>query len=310
LAYQPDHPCLGCGKTLPATSGQGRRRLYCSNTCRPAGHPRNRGNAARASIAADPARQAPATADAAVRRTPRTGVCDECGVSFLAAGSSGNVSSKCPDHRVRVGNYIACRGCGKPCSNTARGKMCRECQKRPCLICGKIGVGYRYCSARCRNRATERCQCLECGREFIGGRGRRTCSRACMTARQKAAPRSSRPCAGCGAEIIAPRRLCKPCRAGRIRVGWHVKSVKRRGIASASRIEIRGLGERDGWRCHLCKRKVNPTVEWPHPRSPSFDHLIPISAGRPDDPTNLALAHLGCNMRRGTRGTAQLLLFG
>jgi 5-methylcytosine-specific restriction endonuclease McrA len=48
----------------------------------------------------------------------------------------------------------------------------------------------------------------------------------------------------------------------------------------------------------------------PHPRSPTVDHLIPVSEGGTDAPENLRLAHRTCNTKRGTRGTVQLLLVG
>lgn len=70
------------------------------------------------------------------------------------------------------------------------------------------------------------------------------------------------------------------------------------------------LGERDGWRCHLCRLRVDRTLTSPHPMSGTFDHLIPVADGGTDAPINLALAHRHCNTRRGRRGLAQLLLVG
>jgi hypothetical protein len=64
------------------------------------------------------------------------------------------------------------------------------------------------------------------------------------------------------------------------------------------------IAERDGWRCHLCKKIVNVTAM-------SIDHLIPRIAGGTNDPQNLALAHIHCNKIRGVnRLPAQLRLFG
>jgi 5-methylcytosine-specific restriction endonuclease McrA len=80
-------------------------------------------------------------------------------------------------------------------------------------------------------------------------------------------------------------------------------------VAGAA-LSIDQLGERDGWRCHLCRRRVSRTMRSPHPRSASFDHLIPVSHGGTDAPENLRLAHRGCNSRRGNRGAVQLQLVG
>lgn len=68
--------------------------------------------------------------------------------------------------------------------------------------------------------------------------------------------------------------------------------------------------ERDGWRCHLCKRRVVRAQVVPHPQSPVIDHLIPIADGGPDTPGNVATAHFMCNSVRRDVGQAQLLLFG
>lgn len=70
------------------------------------------------------------------------------------------------------------------------------------------------------------------------------------------------------------------------------------------------LGGRDGWRCHLCRRRVNRVLVSPDPMSGTFDHLLPIADGGTDAPQNLALAHRICNTRRGRRGVAQLALVG
>lgn len=58
---------------------------------------------------------------------------------------------------------------------------------------------------------------------------------------------------------------------------------------------------RDRGRCHLCGKHVKRV-------DASMDHLRPISLGGVHAPYNVSLAHLKCNLRRGTRGPAQLLL--
>lgn len=67
---------------------------------------------------------------------------------------------------------------------------------------------------------------------------------------------------------------------------------------------------RDGWRCHLCGRKVKRTNDYTRPLSPTVDHLIPLSRGGLDAPSNLACAHRLCNSVRSDIGAAQLILFG
>jgi hypothetical protein len=69
--------------------------------------------------------------------------------------------------------------------------------------------------------------------------------------------------------------------------------------------------ERDGWRCQICKRKVNRQLKFPDPLSRSVGHIIPISEGGPDAPSNVRLEHLKCNLEyRFGKIPAQLLLIG
>ena len=76
------------------------------------------------------------------------------------------------------------------------------------------------------------------------------------------------------------------------------------------RIDLLELGDRDGWRCHLCTRRVDPALKHPHPKSGTRDHLIPIADGGEHTWSNVKLAHRDCNIRRRTGGTAQLMLVG
>lgn len=71
------------------------------------------------------------------------------------------------------------------------------------------------------------------------------------------------------------------------------------------------LGERDGWVCHICSKrvpKVAGTAE--QPMGATVDHLIPIAHGGEHVWANVALAHRNCNISRGARGVAQLRLVG
>ena len=66
-----------------------------------------------------------------------------------------------------------------------------------------------------------------------------------------------------------------------------------------SREELKGIVARDRGRCHLCRKPVRPGSKAFDTRS--FDHLIPVLRGGPWAEWNLALAHVRCNQRRGSR---------
>lgn len=69
--------------------------------------------------------------------------------------------------------------------------------------------------------------------------------------------------------------------------------------------------ERDGWRCYMCSRKLSPRSTFPHRRSATIDHLIPISKGGSHEPSNVRTACHACNSGKNNRGgNEQLMLIG
>ncbi|MEU9218915.1 HNH endonuclease [Streptomyces sp. NPDC048376] len=60
---------------------------------------------------------------------------------------------------------------------------------------------------------------------------------------------------------------------------------------------------RDGWVCQLCHEPIDQTIAWPHPKSPSIDHIIPLSRGGAHALSNVQSAHLGCNSSKRDRDT-------
>lgn len=60
----------------------------------------------------------------------------------------------------------------------------------------------------------------------------------------------------------------------------------------------RMYAERDGWMCHLCDGAIDPVPTTDIARNVSIDHLIPRSSGGSHYPSNLRVAHRGCNLGR------------
>lgn len=110
------------------------------------------------------------------------------------------------------------------------------------------------------------------------------------------------------------RRYCETCYLDRRRSrGRDYENRRRVAILSRENEHIDSLEiyERDGWKCKLCHRKVNPKLSWPHPKSASLDHIIPIAKGGTHLRTNVHLAHLTCNASKRDRGGGeQLMLIG
>ncbi len=58
---------------------------------------------------------------------------------------------------------------------------------------------------------------------------------------------------------------------------------------------------RDGWTCQLCHEPIDRAIVWPHPKSPSIDHIVPLSRGGTHALSNVQSAHLGCNSSKRDR---------
>lgn len=66
--------------------------------------------------------------------------------------------------------------------------------------------------------------------------------------------------------------------------------------------------------CAICGKPVDFNLKYPHPLSPTIDHIIPLAkGGHPSDIDNLQLAHRCCNRQKsdkltlvaGTEGKSQ-----
>lgn len=82
------------------------------------------------------------------------------------------------------------------------------------------------------------------------------------------------------------------------------RRARKRDAPIVERFDAHAIYKRDGWRCHICKKKVAK-------KQASLDHLIPLSQGGSHTSDNVALAHRRCNSKRGPgRIPAQLRLVG
>lgn len=103
-----------------------------------------------------------------------------------------------------------------------------------------------------------------------------------------------RPCLGCGKAVEGAR--CPSCqREANQLVAARRKAWGQRTGSTVSPARRRRILDRDGWRCHICKRKIA------HARDAHIDHVHPRSAGGSDADSNLAAAHRWCNQRKGAK---------
>lgn len=180
----------------------------------------------------------------------------------------------------------------------------------------------QFCSDQCRSKChpTPRTAkvgprpCAFCGWTFQSTFAtHQFCSIECGTASRGVVRRTSRftviswdECEDCGEtwlNLFSQRTRCQPCSESNRRARVALRRAAHRG-ADGNRIDPLDVFNRDGWICQLCAAPVLPFVRWPHPRSASIDHIVPVSRGGPHVESNLQLAHLGCNSAKRDRVAA------
>lgn len=216
-------------------------------------------------------------------RPPRQ--CESCGAEFPSRrGGPRWCSEDCKPRCIEAGCDLPRRTKGRCSYHYASGGP------RRCLTCSSPVQGkLKYCSPDCYPQCTVT-WCSERGR--IAG----LCWRHDSQRRNIGELRTEFSCGICGDEIApvnqnglaikANTRLCSPCRAG---------------YRASSGISITALILRDGLDCSLCFQPIDTSLTWPNPGSISIDHIRPRSLGGSNDPSNLALSHLGCNCSKGNR---------
>ncbi len=144
-------------------------------------------------------------------------------------------------------------------------------------------------------------------------RGKIFCSQRCANAVSKRRSRRGehgkgpKPCATCGKTFDAVRSTHRWCSQQCRNRHFGLVRSRSRAKPSGATYTDREIFERDGWRCHLCGDKVDPTVDRRHPDGATIDHLVPISLGGEDEPANVATAHWKCNRDKGTRAVGEQL---
>ena len=201
---------------------------------------------------------------------------------------------------------------------------------------GHLGRPKKFCSQQCNRRVQNRkanrrrlpapiapertCIDATCGKVFEPGRRDQVyCSPRCRVndgqrrrwhgeeLRQGA--EFERTCVECGNSFVARKANAKWCsQTCRIRTCRRDES-RRRGPGSTEDAPYvdREIFERDGWRCHLCRKLVKKGAPRNDPDGASIDHIVPRSEGGADAPHNVATAHLRCNLRKGVRAMNEQL---
>lgn len=161
-----------------------------------------------------------------------------------------------------------CRVISRRKENSACGKR-RNAARRVlahCVVCG-IQIDRAGKRLRCEtHRGQKLIRCLGCGEDKVVHCGNKMfCSRECDR-KVKAAPPLTEE---------QERR-----QTARRHIRRQLPSIWRNGD------------------CGICRRPVDKSNRWPHPMSPTVDHIIPVREGGGDGLDNLQLAHMRCNQSK------------
>lgn len=196
------------------------------------------------------------------------------------------------------------------CSKACRQRIYRA--EHPAYVERQNELGRERSAARYQPAQAVERKCAVCSATFLGRPNGMLCSNTC----QNRARRASKAKRGTlvAEKARAARRYAEryPEKvAERSRDTARRRRARVRGAELGRNFSGREVAERDGNRCHLCGGRVNLRLKHPHPRSASLDHLVPLALGGSHELANVRLAHLDCNVSKGTRAMGeQLLLIG
>jgi len=186
-----------------------------------------------------------------------------------------------------------------------------------CKQCGKKFEAYGdkerlFCSRACFGKCNRTLigttrKCEVCGNLFEPGyKNQKCCSESCAHKKQWSEKQKtvSLICEHCGLEFKVYnncRSSAKYCSSTcKNAYNNHVKRARKRN-ANIEKVFPYKVYERDGWICQLCGKKVDKKIHYPNFMCASLDHVIPISKGGTHETNNVQLAHLICNIRKGTK---------
>jgi HNH endonuclease len=213
----------------------------------------------------------------------------------------------------------------------ARAAKCGECGGP--VVQPELGRPKLYCSPKCNRRVHNR----RSNRRRLPMRNPTPKPRACAYCKAMFVPRrndqiycpgswcvqyayQARRAAGAPLRQVEQQLRCQECdkefTAFKSNARWCSLTCKnrntnrvmsrRRGSAPRVPYTDREIFERDQWRCHLCRKPVDPDLPRTHRDGATIDHILPISLGGADEPSNVATAHWHYNHKKRAQLTEQL----
>jgi hypothetical protein len=163
-----------------------------------------------------------------------------------------------------------------------------------CLYCDAISNGRKFCGARCGARysrgSPKTLLCKVCGIDFRPTERNICCSDKCRAEYSRIYSR------GYYAISLSTRPEFKSAVRN---AEYKRKALKRSAFIEEVSLEI--IYRRDKGICWLCNKKVDLKIEWPNSGFATLDHVVPLVHGGLHSYSNIKLAHLQCNCRKGAK---------
>lgn len=218
--------------------------------------------------------------------------------------------------------------CSKRCRADARnerrnyGKQIKNCE-----WCGKKFEGlkhHKYCSKECRVKSNNKMsktrykkKCPICGETFhCPIKEQKYCSDKCgsiAAVNTMKKTKIEKKCKRCGKEFVTDN-LSKNqiyCSQHCADVAWRDKRRAIKRDVYLEDVTLNYLYERDNGICQICGKKVSLKYNYPHKKSATIDHIIPLSKGGEHSKRNCQLTHWECNYKKRDKiTTKQLNLLG
>lgn len=247
------------------------------------------------------------------------GICEVCSAPIQFVRGRGRPKMYCG---------VNCRAIGGRRKRKAAGRPYRRRKfERMCVVCGASWMASTadasICSNACKNvlryplderkRRQERKQAQSAARKKLAAAARGTAGSTIWVAGGCVICRSTIVCRQepQRAKIVCSVECRKIRNAEAARRHKAIRKAVKRGATRTEKVYRKRVFERDGYRCHLCRRLTDRTKAVPHPRAPTIDHVIPLAAGGTHEPSNCRTACFICNCRKSNRGGGeQLLLIG
>lgn len=263
--------------------------------------------------------------------------CQNCGVEFESSGANASRQKFCNEkcqsryrYRHPNGRRRICEGCGVEFipKESNRGRFCtRECSfAHNCGHSIKDGKYKQIQRLIAKLRRIK--ECRVCGNKTFTNE----CSIECRKkwSDHKYGKRYpditiEKACIDCGSLFFvtyvvshAARKRCPICKKkfekSYANHGKQEKRARKAGVVYQY-IDKHKVFERDGWRCHICKRKTpEKYIGTYNPMAPELDHIVPLnpSYGANGSHTyeNVKCCCRECNSKKSNTPLGQPMLFG